>query len=402
MRFRNKLTEMLDKPLQFGDELGAVVGHRYPEFVYGKQLSSSVDEVPVFCFHETLHRDFEDALSYLRENNYMTITSDDYYGWIRYGKKIPEKAVLLTIDDGLASIWQYGYPLLKKYNLRATVFLIPGYLKNRPRYFYNLDDMWSGRCTGEEILRREMTYYNLLYWEEIIEMHKSGYLDFQSHTLYHHMVYEDGQLVDFFNPDSGRKFFDWPLPSLYERHVIDGTIEDYVGFPIYKSASLYLSTTRFLDNVDLRLAMVEKVKELGGMEFLSSEKASNSTLHRLFKEMQRSKPKGKFCSTGRIIKEIEENLQSSKEIIESKLSKNVNHLCYPYNHYSAVSMEISKKVGYLSSFVGADANKRTNIQGGDPYSTVRLKNDYLDTLPGGNRRSLASVLAKKVKRRLMI
>ena len=37
--------------------------------------------------------------------------------------------LLLAIDDGHESVWQYGYPLLERYDCRATVFLVVGYVR---------------------------------------------------------------------------------------------------------------------------------------------------------------------------------------------------------------------------------------------------------------------------------
>ncbi|MDA8091334.1 MAG: polysaccharide deacetylase family protein [Nitrospiraceae bacterium] len=44
------------------------------------------------------------------------------------GKKIPRNAVVLTIDDGYANNFSLVYPLLKKYNFPATIFLTTGFI----------------------------------------------------------------------------------------------------------------------------------------------------------------------------------------------------------------------------------------------------------------------------------
>ena len=54
-----------------------------------------------------------------------------------------KKSLLLAFDDGVESVWQYAYPLLDKYELRAVVFVIPGYIRSRPKYFFNLMDEWK-------------------------------------------------------------------------------------------------------------------------------------------------------------------------------------------------------------------------------------------------------------------
>lgn len=76
-------------------------------------------------------RIFEEQLKYLNDNGYKTLTMDEFVKWI-YGEiDIPNKSVLLTIDDGaLGTGFHNGnklIPLLEKYQVHATLFLITGW-----------------------------------------------------------------------------------------------------------------------------------------------------------------------------------------------------------------------------------------------------------------------------------
>jgi len=44
------------------------------------------------------------------------------------GKSLPKNAVIITFDDGYLDNYTNAYPVLKKYNLKATISLITGYL----------------------------------------------------------------------------------------------------------------------------------------------------------------------------------------------------------------------------------------------------------------------------------
>ena len=78
--------------------------------------------------------DFSAQLDYLKENGYNTITTLDYayakLGW----KRLPEKPIILTFDDGYEDNYLYMLPILEAHGMKAVVYVItneigkPGYL----------------------------------------------------------------------------------------------------------------------------------------------------------------------------------------------------------------------------------------------------------------------------------
>ena len=62
---------------------------------------------------------FEQQIEYLSKNNYNFIDFEDIKN-----RKIPSKPILLTFDDGYKDVYDNAYPILKKYNVKATIFLI--------------------------------------------------------------------------------------------------------------------------------------------------------------------------------------------------------------------------------------------------------------------------------------
>lgn len=74
---------------------------------------------------------FKQQLNYLRDNNYKTLTMTEFRDWM-YGKtELPEKSVLITIDDGGMGTGKqngnYLIPILEEYKMHATLFLITGW-----------------------------------------------------------------------------------------------------------------------------------------------------------------------------------------------------------------------------------------------------------------------------------
>ena len=74
---------------------------------------------------------FERHLKYLKENGYKTLTMEEFTEWMYGDLELPEKSVLLTVDDGAMGTGKHNgnklIPLLEKYDLQATLFLITGW-----------------------------------------------------------------------------------------------------------------------------------------------------------------------------------------------------------------------------------------------------------------------------------
>ncbi len=60
--------------------------------------------------------------NYLKENNFFTLTTTELGKFIDGKIRLPEKSILITIDDG-ARAWNF-IPLLEEYQVNATLFLI--------------------------------------------------------------------------------------------------------------------------------------------------------------------------------------------------------------------------------------------------------------------------------------
>ena len=73
---------------------------------------------------------FESHIKYLSENSYKGITISDYVNK-DYNKH--EKNIMITFDDGYYDNYKIVFSILKKYNMKATIFLNTMYLEDRER-----------------------------------------------------------------------------------------------------------------------------------------------------------------------------------------------------------------------------------------------------------------------------
>ena len=72
---------------------------------------------------------FEKQLLTLRNSGYTFITAKDLGDILDEKMTIPKKAIILTFDDGHRDFYTDVFPLLKKYNIRATAYIVPGLLE---------------------------------------------------------------------------------------------------------------------------------------------------------------------------------------------------------------------------------------------------------------------------------
>ncbi|MBR9656029.1 polysaccharide deacetylase family protein [Bacillus cereus] len=78
---------------------------------------------------------FEKQMKYLADNQYHTLTLEEFNQFIKNKKKLPKKSVLITFDNSSKSNYVYAYPILKKYKMHATSFAVTSRISNKEEKF---------------------------------------------------------------------------------------------------------------------------------------------------------------------------------------------------------------------------------------------------------------------------
>ena len=144
--------------------------------------------VPIIMYHSILDnpsrtgdyvitpQQFESDLQYLQQNGYVTVVMADLIAYVNEGIPLPDKAVVLTFDDGYYNNYHYAHPLLEQYGMRAVISPI---------------GVWSEHYSAHPS-ECDRDNYSHLTWEQLREMAQSGVWEIQNHSYDLHRL-ESGQ-----------------------------------------------------------------------------------------------------------------------------------------------------------------------------------------------------------------
>ena len=130
---------------------------------------------------------FREQMRWLAESGWNTLSNTQFEDAIETGN-FPEKSVLITFDDGYLDNWVYAYPILKEFGLRATLFVVTGWLGDGDiRPVFGQADIPEILSHGKsKVAVREGRFDEaFLRWSEVNRMREEGVFDFHSHTHSH-------------------------------------------------------------------------------------------------------------------------------------------------------------------------------------------------------------------------
>lgn len=70
------------------------------------------------------YNSFKTQMQAIKDAGYTTVTPDEIYSYVNFGKELPKKAVMITMDDGYKSNLEEPYKILKEFGFKATAFVI--------------------------------------------------------------------------------------------------------------------------------------------------------------------------------------------------------------------------------------------------------------------------------------
>jgi len=101
-------------------------------------------KIPILMYHSISYEKenilrlpkekFRNQMKYLKDNNYTTLTLDELYRYMKTGKNLPSKPIVITFDDGYKDNYTNAYPILKEFKQKATVFVITNTIDREKNY----------------------------------------------------------------------------------------------------------------------------------------------------------------------------------------------------------------------------------------------------------------------------
>jgi len=117
---------------------------------------------------------FDKQINYLINKGWRCLTLSEYYYAYLVNHKKPERVFVITFDDGYRDNYYYAFPILKKFDIRATIFLVTDLLTTFKSLYLSDQPIQSDTS--------DIDYSITL--EQLKEMSDYG-IEFGSHTLTH-------------------------------------------------------------------------------------------------------------------------------------------------------------------------------------------------------------------------
>ena len=217
-------------------------------------------KIPILIYHEfftpipdddvyklfSCQENFEENVKTLLDDGYTFITLEDLYRYNNGEIGLPEKVVIITMDDGWLGNYLEAFPVLKKYNIPATIFIVNTLVGTR--------DYFS--------------------WEQAKEMYDSGLVKIHCHGYQH---------IDYSNVVKETLISDYTKSHKEIEEHLGEKIQKIMAYPAGSSSAnsiRWLKEIGFDVQVQTKYGTVNKSRDLDltGLGRVRAERASGKSI----------------------------------------------------------------------------------------------------------------------------
>lgn len=226
---------------------------KIPILLYHNFVTTVPDSDPDNFNYINTPASFEENVKTLLENGYTIISMKDLSNAYSGKTSLPDKPIIITFDDGYYSNYEYIYPILKKYNVKASIFIITDKI-------------------GEEI-----DSIKYLSWDNCLEMQNSGLVEIFSHSTKHVFydkrspyelrddVKESYRLIEKHLGKQDLKVFAYPYGA-YTNETVRTLKNNGIDFQVY---DIGINNFKYLDknylkriNIPCEMTGIEIIEEI--------------------------------------------------------------------------------------------------------------------------------------------
>ncbi len=194
---------------------------------------------------------FEENVTTLLNNGYSFITLEELYQYKNGEIGLPEKVVLITMDDGWIGNYLEAFPILQKYHIPATIFIVYD-LVGKPGYFT---------------------------WEQAKQMYDSGLVKLHCHGKSH---------IDYTKVSKTKLISDYNQTHQKIEEVVGEKVQKIMAYPSGKCTE---NTKKWLKNEGFEIQVLTKYGTLNksrnlDLTSLGRIRAEQATGKMLLKNMQ--------------------------------------------------------------------------------------------------------------------
>lgn len=128
---------------------------------------------------------FETQLRFIN-SEYTVIGLEELENYFINGDKLPPKPLLITFDDGDLSVYEKAFPLLKRYNFPAILFVITSLIGTNKPFWWDEIEYYLGNIQGNKKVWEVKTWPNKKredFLKKLRQNNEKGLLRYQQLTV---------------------------------------------------------------------------------------------------------------------------------------------------------------------------------------------------------------------------
>jgi peptidoglycan/xylan/chitin deacetylase (PgdA/CDA1 family) len=258
---------------------------------------------------------FKQQLEVIRDCGYSFVTLSELVTRLKRGQSVGRLAVL-TFDDGFRNVVRHAYPIMKEYDAKGCFFVVSNFVGNRTLLWTDTVETWI-RAHAPETLHVEIEGGIVRYPLDTKARVNTAMMDLKSRL---------------------RK-----LPNdVRMRWMAESGMTD----------------TAFIEQAPEEFAPANW-EELQALDPSILEIGSHTQNH-------------PNCDTIRERRELEMEIAGSKQEIETRLGRKIEHFCYPAGAFNPETIEAVRGAGYVSAVTTIQGFARP---GTDLFTLSRISGD---------------------------